>query len=169
MVKQTTASENIVSSELENEGFESANSSKPFILHAKVNSGDLLEKAGNKVLFKIGLVIGPQEEMYQEKERRTDVAIEYGHFEQRKIEFTIPEGYIIKNLDDLKMEQVYKENGVQTMGFVSGYELKDNLLTVRIMEDYRNTTYPVSQYEDFRKIINTSSDFNKVVLVLEKK
>jgi hypothetical protein len=37
------------------------------------------------------------------------------------------------------------------------------------MEDYRKTLYPVSQYNDFVKIINTASDFNKVVLVLEKK
>ncbi len=36
------------------------------------------------------------------------------------------------------------------------------------MEDYRKTLYPASQYEDFKKIINAYSDFNKVVLCWKK-
>jgi hypothetical protein len=134
-----------------------------------VNSGDLLERAGNKILLKIGMAIGPQVEMYQEKARHFPIAIEYPHFEERTIEFSIPDGYTIKNPEALKMEQVYKENGEQTMGFVSDYKLTGNKLLVHIMEDYRKTVYPVSQYNDFVKIINASSDFNKIVLVLEKK
>ena len=55
------------------------------------------------------------------------------------------------------------------MGFVSDYQLKGNILTVHIMEQYCNVFYPKSQFEQFKKIINASSDFNKVVLVLEKK
>jgi hypothetical protein len=168
IAKRTIGSETIPLSELENATYENGNASKPFIIHLKVNSGDLLEKAGNKILVKIGLVIGPQTEMYQEKERRLPITVEFAHYEQRKIEFVLPKGYSIKNPGDLKMNQVFKDQGVQTMGFVSDYEIKDNILTVQIMEDYRNTYYPLSQYEDFKKIINASSDFNKVVLVLEK-
>ncbi len=37
------------------------------------------------------------------------------------------------------------------------------------MEEYRRVSYPLSQYEDFKKVINASADFNKVVLVLQKK
>src|SRR5450432_121143 len=169
IVKRTTGSESIISSGLENVEFENAGTAKPFILHASVNSVNLFERAGNKILLKVGLVIGPQVEMYQEKVRQTQISMDFPHFEERKIEFTIPEGYIIKNPDDIKMNQTYKENGVQTMGFVSDYQLNGNLLTIHIMEDYRRTDYPISQYEDFVKIINASSDFNKIVLVLEKK
>jgi hypothetical protein len=169
IAKATIGSETIPFSEMENTAFEDGNSSKPFIVHIKVNSGDLLERAGNKILLKIGLAIGPQTEMYQEKDRRFPISMDYAHFEERKLEFTIPDGYVIKNPDDLKLNQVYKENDIQTMGFVSDYVIKNNILTVRIMEDYRNTSYPIAQYEEFRRIINTSSDFNKVVLILEKK
>jgi hypothetical protein len=169
IAKGTIGSETIPFSELQNTAFEDGNASKPFIIHIKVNSGDLIEKAGNKILLKMGMVIGPQTEMYQEKDRQFPISMDYGHFEERTLVFTIPDGYIIKNPDDLKLNQVFKENGVQTMGFVSDYEIKDNILTIHIMEDYRNTSYPISQYEDFRRIINTSSDFNKVVLILEQK
>ena len=55
------------------------------------------------------------------------------------------------------------------MGFVSDYEVKGNILSVHIMEQYRRATYPLSQFLQFQKIINASADFNKIVLVLEKK
>jgi len=169
MSKNQLNTETIVLSELENLSYEDANKAKPFIIHQVMRSGDLVERAGQKVLVKIGLVIGPQVEMYQEKKRRTPIAISFPHFEERKIRFSIPAGYKVKNLDNLNMKQVYEENGVQTMGFVSSYELKDNVVEIHIMEDYRKTVYPISQYDQFVKIINQSSDFNKVVLVLEKK
>jgi hypothetical protein len=167
--KRALGTETILSSSIENRAFEDANAGKPFILNIKAVSGDLIERAGNKILVKVGLVIGPQVEMYQEKERQLPIAVEYPQIEQRKIVLTIPDGYQVRNPDDLKLKQVYLENGVQTMGFVSDYTLKGNILTIDIMEDYRKTRYPLSQYEDFRKIINTSSDFNKIVLILEKK
>jgi hypothetical protein len=129
----------------------------------------LIEKAGNKLLVKIGMAIGPQAEMYQEKPRQEPINIEFGHVEERKIEFIIPAGYTISNVSDLKMDQTFKDNGELTMGFVSDYEIKGNILSIHIMEEYRKTFYPLSQFDQFRKIINTSSDFNKVVLVLEKK
>jgi hypothetical protein len=167
--KRALGTETILSSSIENRAFEDGNAGKPFILNIKAKSGDLIERAGNKILVKVGLVIGPQVEMYQEKERQLPVAMYYPHIEQRKIVLTIPDGYQVRNPDDLKLKQVYQENGVQTMGFVSDYTLNGNILTIDIMEDYRKTRYPLSQYEDFRKIINTSSDFNKIVLILEKK
>jgi hypothetical protein len=60
------------------------------------------------------------------------------------------------------------ENGQVTMGFSSEYKLEGNRLKVHVMEQYRRVTYPLSEYEDFKKVINASADFNKIVLVLEK-
>ncbi|MBL4678585.1 MAG: hypothetical protein JKY70_20680 [Mucilaginibacter sp.] len=165
LVKQVSSTEHILFSETLNKDFDD---DKPFILHSKTKSGELLERAGNKLLLKIGMAIGQQVEMYQEKTRQQPVNLEFGHVEERKIDFVIPAGYTISNAADLKMEQVFKENGELTMGFVSTYEIKDNVLSVHIREEYRNIYYPLSQFDQFRKIINQSSDFNKVVLVLQK-
>ena len=169
MTKMFASSENILSSEVLNPDFESGTANLPVILHTKTKSGELIEQAGNKLLLKIGMAIGPQEEMYQEKARKEPVSIEFGHVEERKIEFVIPPGYTISNPDDIKIKQTYTDNGELTMGFVSDYEIKGNILAIHIMEEYRKTYYPFSQFDQFRKIINASSDFNKVVLVLEKK
>jgi len=75
----------------------------------------------------------------------------------------------VKNLDDLKMNIEYKANGITTMGFVSSYTQNDNIVTVSINETYSQITYPLSAFEDFKKVINASADFNKVVLILDKK
>jgi hypothetical protein len=169
LAKMVSNSENLVSSEISNQEFENENNNLPLILHTKSKSGGLIEKAGNKLLVKIGLAIGPQVEMYQEKPRQEPIYIENGHIEERKIDFIIPEGYTISNLNDLKIDQTFKDNGELTMGFVSSFEIKGNILSIHIIEEYRKTFYPLNQFDQFRKIINASSDFNKVVLLLEKK
>jgi hypothetical protein len=169
LAKQFASSENILSSEVLNQGFEDETANKPLILHTVTKSGELIERAGNKLLLKIGMAIGPQEEMYQEKPRQEPVNMPFGHVEERKIDFVIPAGYTISNPNDLKIDQTYAENGQETMGFVCTYEIKGNILSVHIVEQYRHEYYPMEQFATFRKIINSSADFNKVVLVLEKK
>ncbi len=169
LAKSFASTDHILFSEVLNQEFDKANANLPLTLHTKTRSTELVERAGNKLLIKMGMAIGPQVEMYQEKPRQEPVDIDFGHVEDRKIDFIIPDGYTVSNLNDLKMDQTYKDNGELTMGFVSDYELKGNVLSIHIVEQYRNIFYPLSQFEQFRKIINASSDFNKVVLVLEKK
>jgi hypothetical protein len=171
MVKELTkmfaSSENILSSEVLNPELDK--SDVPMVLHTKTKSGELIEQAGNKLLLKIGMAIGPQVEMYQDKPRQEPVDMDYPHIEERHVDFVIPAGYTISNPGDLNISETYVENGTLTMGFVSDYTVKGNLLSVHIMEQYKRTTYPLSQFQQFKKIINASADFNKVVLVLEKK
>lgn len=169
LAKLFAGTDHILLSEVLNQEFDKANTNEPLILHIKTSSGELVENAGNKLLIKMGMAIGPQVEMYQEKPRWEPVDTEFGRVEERKIDFVIPEGYKINNLNDLNIDQTYKDNGELTMGFVSNYEVRGNILSIHILEQYRKTFYPLSQFDQFRKIINASSDFNKVVLVLEKK
>jgi hypothetical protein len=74
----------------------------------------------------------------------------------------------VGNLKDLAFNHDYKDNNVTTMGFVTSYEQKGNIVTIVVREEYRNINYPISQYEQFKKVINAAADFNKVVLILEK-
>ncbi|MBI5371582.1 MAG: DUF3857 and transglutaminase domain-containing protein [Sphingobacteriales bacterium] len=169
MIKFGTNSENVISSKVENKDFESYHQNKPFILSAVVKASELLERAGNKIIVKIGDIIGPQVEMYQEKPRQFPMEIDFPHVLERRIRFTIPEGYILKNPDDIKISHVSEDKGQTSMGFTSSYEIRGNVADIHIIEEYRRTSYPLSQYEEFKKVINAAADFNKVVLVLEKK
>jgi hypothetical protein len=169
LVKFGTGSEKVISSKIENKEMESYQGNKPFILDMEVNASELIEKAGNKILVKIGEIIGPQVEMYQEKPRQFDMDVNYPHVLDRTIEFTIPDGYKVKNLNDLTISKVYKDNNELAMGFESSYTQEGNVIKVHVLEQYRKIQYPLAWYEDFKKIINASADFNKVTLVLEAK
>jgi len=167
--KASTNSESIQSSRFENANFESFRDNKPFVLDASVKSGELMENTGNKILVKIGEIIGPQTEMYQEKARQFPVMIEFAHTLERTISFQVPDGYVVSNLNDLKIHNNFQTNGEITMGFTSDYTLDGSVIRIHVMEQYRQLTYPLSEYENFRKVINSAADFNKIVLVLEKK
>ena len=77
MAKANSQSDNLISSQIINPELEKTDTAHPFILDLKTRSGELLENAGNKLLIKIGLAIGPQEEMYQEKPRQEAVDTEF--------------------------------------------------------------------------------------------
>lgn len=164
--KSVGASDNITNIKVENVSMADGIKDNPLFLSADIVTGGLTENAGKKILVKLGEMIGQQVQLYQEKKRMLPVLMDYPHIEDRVINFTIPSGYNIVNPNDINLNVVDKDG---SMGFVSTYTIKGNILTVDIHEFYKSISYPVSRFEDFRKVINTSADFNKVVLVLEKK
>ena len=125
------------------------------------------EKAGNKYLFKVGELIGQQMQMYQEKERVLPLENEFKRSYYRTLKINIPEGYKIANLQDLNMDNSYKMDNVELMSFKSAYELNGNKLTITADEHYRLNFITTDIYEEYRKVINSAADFNKITLVLE--
>jgi hypothetical protein len=140
----------------------------PFIISGDLTVTSLIEKAGNKYFFKVGDVIGRQSELYSEKKRVNSVENDFNRVYIRQIKVKIPTGYTFKNLDDIKKNVAYEENGQKTMGFVSSYKVEGDLLIIDIDEYYNKIDFPLSMFEDFRKVINAAADFNKVVLILDK-
>jgi hypothetical protein len=147
---------------------------KPFSVEADYSTNAFLEKTCDKYIFKVGEVIGAQVEMYQSQARRTDMELPYAHGFHREIRFTIPDGYRCTNLDALNMDVHHEEKSdedtshVRTMDFVSSYKVEGKMVTVIADESYRVTHYPKAIYEDYRKVINASADFNKIVVYFEK-
>jgi len=140
----------------------------PFIIKSKLRSSALIEKAGPKYLLKLGDVIGPQVEMYQEGERKNPIQNDFNRLYDRTIKFTIPNGYQVKNLDDIKMEVHHIKNEDKVFLFQSDYTVDGNLVTVQIDEWYKEIDCEIEYFEEFRKVINAAADFNKVTLVIEK-
>jgi hypothetical protein len=169
VVKIIADEDNIKNIKVENSILTDGSKGLPLDISADISSAHLIEKAGNKILLKIGEMIGSQVQMYQEKKRQLPVLIQYPHALDREITFAIPAGYKIKNPDDLNFHITDKTgSGQETMGFVSNYTLKNAAIVVNIHEFYKEISYPLTQFEDFRKVVNAAADFNKVVLVLEK-
>jgi hypothetical protein len=140
---------------------------KPLIFNLNFSSEDFVEKAGKKYLFKIGQIIGPQMELYQEKKRVLTLENEFERVYYRTLEIAIPDGYSIANLDDLKIDNSYSADGEVKFSFKSVYKIDNNRVTITADEYYRKNIVETDIYEDYRKVINSAADFNKIVLILE--
>jgi len=139
-----------------------------FFIDTDFESTSFVERAGPRVLFKAGELIGPQIEMYRDDQRLTAVENEFNRAYDRKIRINIPAGYTVKNAQDVKIDITYKDGDKTPFLFQSDYAVTDKGLEVTIREYYKQISAPVDRYEDFRKVINAAADFNKVTLVLEK-
>lgn len=169
IVQAIAKSDNIQNIKCENTSLTDSWDNKPLIISATIYTSEMLEKAGNKILFKLGEIIGVQEQMYQDKPRQLPAELGYAHILERTINFDIPAGYSIKNPESIVIDVQHKQDNVLTMGFVSSYKIVNNQLQVHIMETYNSLKYPLAEFDTFKKVINASADFNKIVLVLEKK
>ena len=78
----------------------------------------------------------------------------------------IPKGYKILNPEDLNMDKSYSKDGEKLLSFKSFYELKDHTLDITADEYYKLNIINKEIYEDYRKVINSAADFNKITLVL---
>ena len=137
----------------------------PMIVEAKVSSEAFMEKAGNKYLFNVGGLIGPQAEMYHEKKRILPLESQFGRNYHRVITFTIPEGYAISNLDELNIEKSKEENGETLYSFKSSYTVDGNKVTVTCDEFYAVLVVAPEDFVAYTEVMNSAADFNKVNLV----
>jgi hypothetical protein len=143
---------------------------KPFIIEADLVSESFTEAVGNNVMFRVGLLIGPQMEMYRELvgERTMDVESNYARNFDRTIRLTIPDGYEVTGMESLAMDHAHKDEQGHEMLFISTYELKGNVLTITIREFYANQRYPKELFAKYREVVNAAADFNKATIVLKK-
>lgn len=140
-----------------------------FVMKVNFSSRHFIETAGPRLLFKAGELIGPQVEMYRDDQRMTGVENDFNRGYDREIRIRLPEGYQVRNPDDVKINVVYEDGDKQPYLFVSDYTMSGGEMVISIKEYYKEIFAPVSRYEDFRSVINAAADFNKVILVLEKK
>ncbi|MFN3403019.1 MAG: DUF3857 domain-containing protein [Cytophagaceae bacterium] len=141
---------------------------KPFIVRATFTSDNLIEKAGERYLFKVGELIGVQHEMYQDQERKLDVENDFNRGYHRIIEFEVPAGYKVMNPEILNMDFYLQDDGDKVAVFNSKYKVEGNKYTIEVTEYYKKLWLPVSKFQDFRKVINAAADFNKLTIVLQK-
>lgn len=167
MLKYCMPDGRVVSSDVQNVDF-IKDTEKPVVISGEVVGSSLLEKTGKDVIVKIGDLLGPQVELYQTKERKTPIDVFFAHSLNRTIKLEIPAGYKLSGQDAIKMNVKFDFEGKPACGFISDYTLEGNVLLITIKEYYTAIQLPKTEFENFRKVINASADFNKVNVVLEK-
>lgn len=138
----------------------------PFAAKGTFVSHFFLEKAGDKTLFKIGALIGPQAELYNKEKRTMPVQAEFNREYKRSIKVTIPSNISIDNINALNINVVTADGSA---GFISEYKLEGEVLSITIREFYNKVYFSVAEYDGYEKVMNAAADFNKIVLVLAKK
>lgn len=141
---------------------------KPLEYRSIIETSSLIENAGNLYLINIGQIIGPQAELYQERERSNPIEMEYPKTYVHKIEFEVPKGYKVQGLEDGNFIKKCEVDGQIIAQFKSVAKEEKGKVSVEVLEFYKQVAFPKEKYEDFRSVINAAADFNKLVLVLEK-
>ncbi|MFN9320843.1 MAG: DUF3857 domain-containing protein [Chitinophagales bacterium] len=141
----------------------------PFIVSAEFSSNKLLERNGENIILKLGESIGPQAELYQEKERAMPIEMPFPHTYKRHFKVIIPAEYEYNNLEALSMSHELKEGNKVSSAFYSNYKVEGNILYIDVAEFYSKTNYPKSDYPAFKNVINAAADFNKIKIILTKK
>ena len=141
---------------------------KPLIFRANVVTAKLSGTAGEKRLFNIGELLGPQSEMYTDDKRKLPVSEDYERRFHRELQVVIPKGWKLINGADLAMDQHLDVDGARLLQFISTWKMDGDTLKVNIDENYRRCQLPVSLYEAYRKTVNAAADWNKLKLVLVK-
>ncbi len=140
-----------------------------FTIKTKYKAPSLIEKAGNDYLLAVGKVIGKQSELYHERERMTDVTFHSISNYIHQIEIEIPAGYKCSGLEGFKINKSVRLTGSPqpVMQFLSDYTVEKNKVIITVNEFYKVLNLPKDKYQDFRQVVNSAADFNKLVLVLE--
>ena len=140
---------------------------KPLQFIVDFTSEAFVEKAGRKYLFNIGKLIGTQTQLYQEKERILTLEEQFQRSYYRTINVKIPKVYKITNLNDININNSYSKNGKELFSFKSSFELLGDTLKVTVNEHYNQNIIDTYLYQEYRKVINSAADFNKIILLIE--
>lgn len=153
---------------VENYELDNEEAEKEMKMSAKVKTNEIYEKAGENIIINVGKVIGKQEEMYQETERKLDLELGYVHTLKRTITVDIPQGYTVKNLNEFNYVNEFENLDKKMTGFKSSAVIKNNQVVISVDEYYNSLAYPKNSYDSFKKVINSAADFNKLSVIFIK-
>ncbi|MDX1471243.1 MAG: hypothetical protein R3213_07085, partial [Flavobacteriaceae bacterium] len=158
----------ILEYELKNTELNQTEYNLPFIVNSTIESGSLLEDAGDSYIFLVGKVIGTQSELYQETDRVNPIEMQYPNRYNYSIKIEIPDGYSVEGLSSLKINKSYLgPTGEKIAKFESDYTKEGNDIIITIEEFYKDQEYDLDRYEEFRSVINAASDFNKASILIK--
>ncbi|MEM6297644.1 MAG: hypothetical protein AAF740_03040 [Bacteroidota bacterium] len=128
------------------------------------HSSGLLERAGETLLLRVGELF--QLSKHSGSEAST-VNLNYPESFQTTIELEIPEGYLIRNLEDLRKRLVYNRNDTN-IGVECRYSLEKGIVKVYINEFYGESYYEGKSVTRFWQVQELVKELRNTILILEK-
>jgi hypothetical protein len=155
--------------DFENQGIKNNYTNTPLLIKANIEPTEtFIEEAGNLLIVNIGKAIAKQGDLYQEKNRKLDIDLNFAQQYHHTIKIEIPEGFKVENIKDfsksIKMTGGEFENKCY---FDSSAKIEGNILIVQANEVYELIHYPVEKFEEYRNVLNSAADFFKASVILK--
>jgi hypothetical protein len=142
---------------------------KPMIMTADISSYEYIRFNEDEIIVNVGKLIGEQSRLEQKEARTQPVDLAYLRHFYRFITVEIPEGYRVKNLQDLNIAVYDTDNPASAKaGFVSTAKQENNKIVIECTEYYNKFHYPVNEFVNYRKVVNAAADFNDIRLYFSK-
>lgn len=144
----------------------------PLVLEFEMESNMIIDRAGDDYIFNLGRLLRNSIDFYHQEERVQDIIIDNPQAIYTNIEFVIPEGYKIKNLNEFKQYKAYSDSSGAISYFLETDYVQDaNKLKFKITEANTKCRYPAEDFMKLREVINAISDlsFMKFALVPNEK
>ncbi len=123
-----------------------------------------IKKAGPNYLLEIGKFIGSQVEIGEnERDRNANIYLDYAKTYNYNIDLVIPEGYMIKGLDNLNINI---DN--PTGSFVSVATVENGILKLKTEKKYKKNFLPASEWSQMLPWLDAAREFNNVKIMLQK-
>jgi hypothetical protein len=125
---------------------------------------DVVKKVGSNYIVKVGLLVGSQVTLENEKENRsTDIYMDYAKGIEYTLNLTIPDGYDVKGLEQLN-NNIDNETGA----FISSALLVGNKVTITFKKYYKDNYQPNENWSKFKAFLIPSADFVSKEILLKK-
>jgi hypothetical protein len=123
-----------------------------------------IKKAGNNLIVEIGKFIGGQVELEdKERDRKSNVYLDFAKTYDYKISLKIPEGYAVKGLDNLN-----KSSENETGKFISNARIENGHLIVETLKSYNSNFIESSKWSEMSKWLDAAYEFSQTKVLLEK-
>ncbi len=125
---------------------------------------ELVNRAGNNLIFEAGKLIGGQVALKEdEMEREDDLFMPFARSYKNVIKVTIPEGYTVVGLENME-QKVENETG----GFVSTAQLEGQKLTIETHKYYLNIFEKAEKWPQMVAFLEAAYKFTQEKLLLKK-
>lgn len=134
------------------------------VLHDSYNISSFVKKAGPNYMVELGKLIGGQIHLEEEEKIRTEDV--YMNFPKKLIytvNFTIPEGYQVKGL-----ENFIKKVDNKTGSFISTAEVTNGKLVIKAVKTYKSNYEPVANWPLMIEFLDTAYQFTNEKILLTK-
>ena len=124
--------------------------------------GDKIRKAGKKLLINLpGLMGGQLQIKKEETERSFDIDVRYPRKLRWQMNLTIPDGYTVEGLEDLKVN-VDNETG----SFISTATLSGNVITLDIQKVYKQKNISKEKWPLMLEFVQAAYNFSHKLILL---